>query len=134
MRNEAMALLQQEAELQEIVQLVGSDALPEREKGVLDVARMVREDYLQQSAYDDVDTYTSIQKQYLMLRNILKFGELEKEAIDRGVSLARIIQLPVREKLARMKTTSEKDGLEVFENIHKEMLTVFSELKGGEVA
>ena len=134
MRNEAMELLQKEAELQEIVQLVGSDALPEREKGVLDVARMVREDYLQQSAYDDVDTYSSIQKQYLMLRNILKFGELERDAIDRGVPLARIVQLPVREKLARMKTTSEKNGLQPFEDIHQEMLTAFSDLKGGEVA
>ncbi len=134
MRNEAMALLQREAELQEIVQLVGSDALPEREKGVLDVARMVREDYLQQSAYDEVDTYTSIQKQYLMLRNILKFGELERAAIDRGVPLSRIVELPVRVKLARMKTTSEKDGLQPFESIHQEMLTAFGELKGGEVA
>ena len=129
MRNDAIALLQKEAELQEIVQLVGSDALPEKEKGVLDVARMIREDYLQQSAYDDVDTYSSIQKQFKMLRNILEIGKLEMDALDRGVSLPKIVQLPVREKIARMKTTSEKDGLDVFDQILEEAKTTFAGLK-----
>ncbi|HEV2230613.1 MAG TPA: V-type ATP synthase subunit A, partial [Thermoplasmata archaeon] len=79
LRQKAIETLQKESELQEIVQLVGVDALPEREKGLLDVARMLREDYLQQSAYDEVDTYTSIQKQYRMLRAILAFGDREQE-------------------------------------------------------
>ena len=87
-------VLQQESELQEIVQLVGVDALPEREKCVLDVARMLREDYLQQSAYDDVDTYTSIGKQYRMLRAILTFGDHEQDAIGKGAALAEIQKLP----------------------------------------
>jgi V/A-type H+-transporting ATPase subunit A len=130
MRNDAIALLQKEAELQEIVQLVGSDALPEKEKGVLDAARLLREDYLHQSAYDEVDTYTSIQKQYRMLRNILKFGELEMRAIDQGVPLSRITDLPVRERLARMKTTSEKDGVGEFDKIHQEIIDAFSSVKG----
>jgi V/A-type H+-transporting ATPase subunit A len=129
MRNEAVALLQKESELQEIVQLVGSDALPEKEKGVLDVARMIREDYLQQSAYDEVDTYSSIQKQYKMLRNILTFGKMEMVAIDRGVALTKIVQMPVRERLARMKTTSEKEGLDVFDKIADEMKLDFSAMK-----
>src|SRR5208337_1440436 len=71
LRQRALELLQKESELQEVVQLVGVDALPEREKATLDIARMLREDYLQQSAYDEVDTYTSIQKQARMLRTIL---------------------------------------------------------------
>ena len=62
-----LGMLQRESELQEIVQLIGYDALPEPEKGILDTARSIREDYLQQSAYDEVDTYTSIKKQFLML-------------------------------------------------------------------
>jgi V/A-type H+-transporting ATPase subunit A len=128
-RNEAIAILQKEAELQEIVQLVGSDALPEREKGMLDIGRMIREDYLLQSAYDEVDTYSSIQKQYRMLKNILKFGELELAAIDRGIPLARIVQLPIRETLARMKTTSEKVGIGVFDRIGKDIDDVFAGLK-----
>jgi V/A-type H+-transporting ATPase subunit A len=130
MRVEAIALLQKEAELQEIVQLVGSDALPEKEKAVLDAARLVREDYLHQSAYDEVDTYTSIHKQYRMLRNILKFGELEMQAVERGTPLSRIAELPVRERLARMKTTSEKDGVSEFDKIHEEIIAAFSALTG----
>jgi V/A-type H+-transporting ATPase subunit A len=121
LRAKALELLQKEAELQEIVQLVGSDALPEREKGILDTARMIREDYLQQSAYDEVDTYTSIQKQYRMLRAILRFGDLEEQAIARGVPLARIVELPVRVAISRMKTTSDREGLGFLDRIEKEM-------------
>src|SRR5208282_6367390 len=102
LRQRALELLQKESELQEIVQLVGVDALPEREKGVLDVARMLREDYLQQSAYDEVDTYTSIQKQYRMLRAILAFGDREQEAIGKGTTVARLQEMPVRTRLSRM--------------------------------
>ncbi len=128
LRRRALELLQKEAELQEIVQLVGSDALPEREKGILDTARMIREDYLQQSAYDDVDTYTSIEKQYRMLRTILTFGRLEEEAIGKGVPLARITELPVRVKISRMKTTSEQGGMAPFEAVDREMAEQFQAL------
>jgi V/A-type H+/Na+-transporting ATPase subunit A len=117
LRAEATALLQQEAELQEIVQLVGADALPEKDKAVLDTARMIREDYLQQSAYDDIDTYSSIRKQYLMLRTILDFGRKELDAVSKGVSLSKISRLPARDLIARMKTTSEKGGLGPIEQV-----------------
>ena len=83
-RSEALEILQKEAELQDIVQLVGYDALPESEKGTMDVAKMIREDYLQQSAYDPVDTYSSIRKQYLMIKTILDFGHMEAEALKTG--------------------------------------------------
>lgn len=128
LRNQALELLQKEAELQEIVQLVGSDALPEREKGVLDTARIVREDYLQQSAYDDVDTYTSIQKQYRMLRAILEFGKRTSEALAKGVPLAKIQQLPVRIKVSRMKTVSEKGGLGPLDEVDRDMKAEFDAL------
>ncbi|MGI0131493.1 MAG: V-type ATP synthase subunit A [Thermoplasmata archaeon] len=121
LRQRALEVLQQESELQEIVQLVGVDALPEREKGVLDVARMLREDYLQQSAYDDVDTYTSIQKQYRMLRAILSFGEREQEAIQKGATVAQLTKLPVRSKLSRMKWIPEKDLGPSFDTLELEM-------------
>ena len=87
LRKEALGILQRESELQEIVQLIGYDALPEPEKGILDTARSIREDYLQQSAYDEVDTYTSIKKQFLMLSTILEFGRLEADAIKKGVTI-----------------------------------------------
>jgi V/A-type H+/Na+-transporting ATPase subunit A len=121
LRQKALQVLQQESELQEIVQLVGVDALPEREKGVLDVARMLREDYLQQSAYDDVDTYTSIAKQYRMLRAILAFGDREQDAIGKGVQLSEIQKLPVRQKISRMKWIPEKELTQQFDSLELEM-------------
>lgn len=121
LRQKAIEVLQKESELQEIVQLVGVDALPEREKSVLDVARMLREDYLQQSAYDDVDTYTSIQKQYRMLRAILAFGDREQEAVLKGAKVADISKLAVRQKLSRMKWIPEAELKGQFDALELEM-------------
>ncbi|HYA71210.1 MAG TPA: V-type ATP synthase subunit A [Thermoplasmata archaeon] len=120
LRQKALETLQKEAELQEVVQLVGVDALPEREKATLDVSRMLREDYLQQSAYDEVDTYTSIHKQALMLRMILKFGDLEQEAVGKGVTVASLQQMPVRTKLARMKWIPEGEADKQFADLERE--------------
>jgi len=103
MRDQAMALLQKEAELQEIVRIVGPDALPEREKAVLIVTRMLREDYLQQDAFDEVDTYCQPVKQVTMMRVLLNFYNKTMEAVDRGVPVDEISKLPVREKIGRMK-------------------------------
>jgi V/A-type H+-transporting ATPase subunit A len=131
LRQRALEVLQKEAELQEIVQLVGVDALPEREKGVLDVARMIREDYLQQSAYDEVDTYTSIQKQYRMLRTILAFGDREQEAIGQGARVARLQELPVRTKLSRMKWIPEAELGPQFDALDAEMTKAVAEAAAG---
>jgi V/A-type H+-transporting ATPase subunit A len=131
LRQKALETLQKESELQEIVQLVGVDALPEREKGILDIARMLREDYLQQSAYDDVDTYTSIGKQYRMLRAILTFGEREQEAIQKGALVGDIQKLPVRQKLSRMKWIAEAELTGEFDAIESEMTSSIAALAGG---
>jgi len=120
LRQKALQTLQKESELQEIVQLVGVDALPEREKAVLDIARMLREDYLQQSAYDEVDTYTSIQKQARMLRTILRFGDLEQDAIAKGATVAEMQKLPVRTKLSRMKWIPEAGAQKQFDDLERE--------------
>ena len=121
LRQKALETLQKEAELQDIVQLVGVDALPEREKGILDVARILREDYLQQSAYDEVDTYTSIQKQLRMLRAILAFGDQEQEAIAQGATVAKVQALPFRAKLSRMKWIPEAELTQQFDQLELEM-------------
>ncbi len=121
LRQRALETLQKESELQEIVQLVGVDALPEREKATLDVARMLREDYLQQSAFDEVDTYTSIQKQLRMLRAILSFGDREQDAIGKGATVAQLQRLPVRTKLSRMKWIPEADLKNQFDQLEAEM-------------
>ncbi|MGI0008576.1 MAG: V-type ATP synthase subunit A [Nitrosopumilaceae archaeon] len=107
LRKEALEILQRESELQEIVQLVGYDALPEPEKGVLDTARSIREDYLQQSAYDEVDTYTSIKKQYQLLSTILEFGRKESNAIKKGTTSVKISALESRKMISRIKWTKE---------------------------
>ena len=108
LRTKAMALLQKESELQEIVKLVGPDALPPRERGVLESARMIREDFLQQSAFHEVDTYCPSRKQYEMLRLILKFSDLVQEAVDKKVHMDDVLRMKSRENLARMKTIPNK--------------------------
>jgi len=113
LRKEAMALLQKEAELQEIVQLVGPDALPEKEQAVLLSTKMIREDLLQQSAYHEVDTYSSMKKQHLMIRNIMRFHHRALAAVELGIQLKRIMELPIRERIARMKEIPEEKLNEV---------------------
>ena len=103
LREKAMYLLQKEVELQEIVQLVGPDALPESEKAILDVTRMIREDFLQQSAYSDTDSFCPVEKQYLMLKVIMEYYESVNVAMARGVSLRQIQALPLRAGIGRMK-------------------------------
>lgn len=131
LRQKALEVLQKESELQEIVQLVGVDALPEREKGVLDVARMLREDYLQQSAYDDVDTFTSIAKQYRMLKAILSFGDREQEVIGRGATVGELQKLPVRSKLSRMKWIPEAELGPQFDALSEEMRSGLASVSAG---
>lgn len=111
MRDKAMELLQKEAELQEIVRIVGPDALPDREKAVLIVTRMIREDFLQQDAFDEVDTYCPPKKQVTMLRVILNFYDRTMEAVERGVPVDEIAKLPVREKIGRMKYEPEIENV-----------------------
>jgi len=118
LRDRAMALLQQEAELQEVVQLVGPDAMPNKEQLVLFVGKMLREDYLQQNAFHEVDAYCSLRKQYLMLRNILHFYDVAMPLAQKGVPVKMMRELDVVEKIARMKEIPE-DRLEELEAIYK---------------
>ncbi|MDQ3084396.1 MAG: V-type ATP synthase subunit A [Thermoproteota archaeon] len=128
LRKEALGILQRESELQEIVQLIGYDALPEPEKGILDTARSIREDYLQQSAYDEVDTYTSIKKQFLMLATILEFGRLEADAIKKGVTSTKISSIGTRKELSMIKWTKEDQVEQKVEEIKINMNNQFKEL------
>ncbi|HET8856899.1 MAG TPA: V-type ATP synthase subunit A [Nitrososphaeraceae archaeon] len=127
-RKEALEILQREAELQEIVQLIGYDALPEPEKGILDTARSIREDYLQQSAYDEIDTYSSIKKQYLMLSTILEFGKKESDAIKKGISSSKIGSLEVRKRISMMKWTKEEQVEQLVKEIEINMKEQFDNL------
>ncbi len=111
-RERAMFILQKETELQEIVQLVGPDALPETEKIILEVARMIREDFLQQFAFDAVDAYCPPQKAYWILKTILAFNDAATQAMSRGVSLRQVMQLPSRDEISTLKTTPHDKALE----------------------
>jgi V/A-type H+-transporting ATPase subunit A len=109
LRARAMALLQKESELQEIVQLVGPDALPEKERVVLEGARVIREDFLQQNAYHEVDTYCSAKKQFMMLQLVLKFYDKALHAVNQGVPAREIAEIMVKDDIARLKYVEEKD-------------------------
>lgn len=128
LRKEALEILQKESELQEIVQLVGYDALPEPEKGVLDTARAIREDYLQQSAYDDVDTYTSIRKQFLMLAAIIEFGKMEADAIKKGIPSTKIGTLESRKMISKIKWTKEDQVEQLVKDFKNKMQQEFNSL------
>jgi len=112
LRDKAMFLLQKETELQEIVQLVGPDALPESEKAILEVTRMIREDYLQQFAFHEVDAFCSPEKQYWMLKAILAFYDAIVAALSRGVGLNQVFDLPLKTDVARMKEIPHDVALE----------------------
>ena len=120
LRARAMLVLQEESELQEIVQLVGMDALSWKDRLTMEVARSIREDYLHQNAFDDVDTYTSLDKQYLMLRLILDYYAKGRQALDAGANLSDVINLPVRERIGRSKYIPE-DQKKQFTEIENEL-------------
>ncbi len=122
----SMAMLQKEAELQEVVQLVGPDALPEKEQAILMITKMLREDYLQQNAYSDVDARCSMKKQFLMLKTIMKFWELSVNALDTGTQLKKIMDLPTRTTIGRMKEIAE---LSDFDKLQREIEANFESLK-----
>ncbi|HZX20671.1 MAG TPA: ATP synthase subunit A [archaeon] len=127
-RNKAMELLQKEAELQEIVQLVGSDALPEKEQAILDATKMIREDFLQQNAYSDIDASASLNKQHKMLKVILKYYTKMIDALDLGVQLKTVTQMKVRNSIARMKEVNEKEFNKKVEEINAEVDAEFDKI------
>lgn len=131
LRTKAMALLQKESELQEIVKLVGPDALPPRERATLESARMIREDFLQQSAFHEVDTYCPGKKQYEMLRLMSKFNDLSMDAVAKNVHIDDIINMKSRESLARMKNIPNKQFEKQFTEAEKELETEIKALING---
>jgi V/A-type H+-transporting ATPase subunit A len=126
--NESMAILQREAELQEIVRLVGPDALPDEDKLLLDTSRSLREDFLQQNAYHEVDTYTSPMKQFLLLQVILDLYHKSLEALKAGVPVSDLSQVAAREAIAKLKYTSEKEFKATHDKVVKGMESDISKL------
>lgn len=125
LREQAMTILQKEIELEEVVQLVGPDALPESEKLYLGLAAMLREDFLQQFAFDEVDAYCSVKKQHYMLKLILTYADHALKAMERGVLNSSIAALPLRTKIARMKTLVDEEAFKYAEDL---LIEIRSEL------
>ncbi len=121
---EAMKTLQKEAEINEVVQLVGYDALPEADKLTLDTAKMIREDYLQQSAFDEVDTYTTLHKQHLMLKAIMELAEEGSKALKGGITAEQLSGLGVKDKIARMKYVKEGEIDAYSKDVGKEIAAI----------
>ena len=110
LREWAMLTLQKESELQEIVQLVGSDALPDEQKATLEVSKMIREIFLQQNAYHPVDTYSPMSRQYVMLKLIRKYADLSAKAVQAGVPLDKFVSIPARQRFIRAKLETNIDA------------------------
>ncbi len=120
LRTLCSTLLQQESDLQEMVRLVGMDALSPKEQLVLETSRSIREDFLHQVAFDEVDTYTSFKKQYAMLKAVLAFYQEGLRALERGEDVQEMFKLPVRQQIARLKYVKESDLKEI-EKVEKEL-------------
>jgi len=109
LRGRAMALLQQEADLQNIVQLIGPDALPDKERLVLEVTKMIREDFLQQFAYDEVDAFNTLKKQNLLLKTILHYYDKASAALAAEMPLEKIVSIKEKDAIAQLKRVPDKD-------------------------
>jgi V/A-type H+-transporting ATPase subunit A len=133
-RSEALGILQQESELNEIVRLVGIDALSPQDRLTIEVARMLREDFLQQNAFVDTDAYTSFGKQFMLLKIILTFNKLGKKALAAGAPMKMLFSIPARDRIGRGKDVSQEEYEKVYGEIIKEMEAQITELTeaGGE--
>jgi len=125
--NELMKKLQQEDKLLEIVQLVGSDALPDKEQLDLEVARLIREFILQQNAFHDVDTYCELEKSYKLMSIVLHFDTIAHHALKNGVTIKQILQTKAKEEISNAKF--EKDYVKVLDDVKKKIDLEFSKLK-----
>lgn len=121
LRSRFTILLHEESELEEIVKLVGMDALSASDRLKLEVARSIREDYLHQIAFHEIDTYTSSHKQFKMMTIILAFYDEAQRALDAGVKIDKLVKMPIRERIGRFKYTKENEVDTVFDTILKDL-------------
>lgn len=132
-RQEMMKLLTEEAELEEIVKMVGMDALSPIDRLKMEAARSIREDFLHQNSFHEIDTYTSLKKQYMMMSLVLDYFNLSKGALNKGASINNLVKLPVREAIGRFKYIHENDLDEQFKFVNEQLVDEIDEVvrKGG---
>lgn len=131
LRARIMRILQNEAELEEIVKLVGMDALSAPDRLTLETARSIREDYLHQDAFHEVDTYTSVEKQFLMMKLILKYYDVASEALEKGADIEKLVGLDVRERIGRYKYTPTEKVQSEYNNISEELTSEINKVMAG---
>lgn len=131
-RQKMMSILQEESELNEIVQMVGMDALSAVDRLKMEAARSIREDFLHQNSFHEVDTYTPLRKQYLMMKLVLAFYSESVEALSRGASIQSLIDMAVREKIGRFKYVADSNIETEYEKITNELHTEISNACGKE--
>lgn len=120
-RQKMMTILQEEAELNEIVQMVGMDALSPTDRLKMEAARSIREDFLHQNSFHEIDTYTPLRKQYLMMKLVLAFYEKSVDALNKGADMNALIAMPVREKIGRYKYTTDAGIESEYKNVEEEL-------------
>ena len=131
-RSRMMRLLQDEAELQEIVQLVGMDALSAPDRLKLEAARSIREDFLHQNSFHEVDTYTPLEKQYRMMKLVLAYYDKCKEALDQGADVNKLVSLAVREQIGRFKYIHDTNLEEAYDQVIEELSSELADLTSKE--
>lgn len=128
-RQKLMTLLHEEAELEEVVKMVGMDALSPEDRLKMEAARSIREDYLHQNSFHEIDTYTSVRKQYLMMKLVLTFYEGAREALESDAPVKALLAMPVREKIGRFKYTPdaelEAEYEQIIRELHREIADTF---------
>ena len=132
LRQELMSLLQEEASLNEIVKMVGMDALSPQDRLKMEAARSIREDFLHQNSFDEIDTYTSIQKQFYMQKLVYLFYEESLKALKEGANINDIVAMSVREDIGRYKYTEESNIEERYKEVHDALIREISGLIGKE--
>jgi V/A-type H+-transporting ATPase subunit A len=125
LRERARTILKEDDHLQNIVKLVGPDALPDRQRIVLESARLIKEAFLQQNAFSEVDSFCPVQKQLAMMDAILTFHDLAMKASERGMPVHKIVSMPVVQEIHRMKEAIPPDDLEGFQALKKRIQEAF---------
>ena len=131
-RQKMMGLLQDEAELDEIVKMVGMDALSPSDRLKMEAARSIREDFLHQNSFHEIDTYSSLKKQYLMMKLVLAFYEESSRALSEGASMNKLIGMPVREQIGRFKYTHEDELDDAYQKVTEELTAEVADTFGKE--
>jgi V/A-type H+-transporting ATPase subunit A len=128
-REEAMRILQAEDDLKNIVKLVGPEALPDKQRLILETARIIRIAFLQQNALDAIDTYTSPQKQFKMLKIIVDYHRLADNVVSKGAPISKVAEMQITEEILRMKTSTPNEKCDLLDDLEKRMYESFGMLE-----